>query len=458
MPNMKRSRFVLLIVAAAVFGVVFVPNSGSVIAAEPADLIFPVVGTNHYTDTFGACREIYCTRTHKGVDIMSPKMTPVVAADDGVVRFVNWSTNPADLNPERCCTLTIRHDDGWESWYLHLNNDTTGTDDGLGWGIADGIVPGTEVFAGQLIGWVGDSGNAENAGSHLHWEYHQPDGTVVNPTPYADGAQRITAPLGVVRYSLDFSGFEPIVPGSIGEIGIEATDGLAWSVDVTRRLGSTVFADSGIGTGTSEWDGGSNPPGPYEVTVDFGEHGSETKWIRLGDYEWPFVDDEGSWAGAEIEEMFERGFTEGCDWNLYCPGNTLTRAEIATMLARSMNGVDSYPSYQGHYADVPADEWYTGPIEYLVQEGVLSGGGGTFGVDYPATRALAVDMLMSVLGSPLDATYHGYFSDVPEEAWFRVKVETAHQMGIALGRPDGTFGPYDTLTREEAAAFLMRGL
>jgi peptidoglycan hydrolase-like protein with peptidoglycan-binding domain len=112
---------------------------------------------------------------------MADKMTPVVAVAPGVVRLVNWSSRPDDLNPERCCTLVIRHDDGWESWYIHLDNDTTGTDDGKGWGIKRAIKPGVRVEAGQHIAWVGDSGNAENTAPHIHFELRDPSGTVVNP-------------------------------------------------------------------------------------------------------------------------------------------------------------------------------------------------------------------------------------------------------------------------------------
>ncbi|GMQ94727.1 MAG: hypothetical protein BMS9Abin12_2232 [Acidimicrobiia bacterium] len=142
------------------------------------DLVFPVEGPHRFSDTFWAGRS---HGFHTGQDIMADKMTPVVAAAAGVVRLVNWSSRPDDLNPERCCTLVIRHDDGWESWYIHLDNDTTGTDDGKGWGIKKGIKPGVRVEAGQHIAWVGDSGNAENTPPHVHFELRDPSGTVVNP-------------------------------------------------------------------------------------------------------------------------------------------------------------------------------------------------------------------------------------------------------------------------------------
>ena len=140
-------------------------------------LTFPVDGPHHFADTFWAGRS---HGFHTGQDIMADKMTPVVAAADGVIRLVNW-TSQAHLNRDRCCSLVLRHDDGWESWYIHLDNDTTGTDDGKGWGIKQFVHPGVRVEAGQHIAWVGDSGNAEHTAPHLHYELRDPSGTVVNP-------------------------------------------------------------------------------------------------------------------------------------------------------------------------------------------------------------------------------------------------------------------------------------
>jgi hypothetical protein len=142
-------------------------------------LVFPVEGDSYwYEDWFWAARS---DGNHHAQDLMAPKMTPVLAAASGTITWINWSQDPADLNPDRCCTLVVTHDDGWESWYIHLNNDTPGTDDGAGWGIAPGIELGVHVDAGQLLGWVGDSQSAEETPPHLHFELHDPDGVVVNP-------------------------------------------------------------------------------------------------------------------------------------------------------------------------------------------------------------------------------------------------------------------------------------
>ncbi len=142
-------------------------------------MVFPLVGPRaieaHLTQSFGDPRS--GGRHHEGVDILAPKLTPVVAVADGTVRWL-YGTRGGN-----CCDLAIVHDDGWRSRYIHLNNDTPGTDDGEGYGIARGIRVGARVRAGQVIGYVGDSGNAENTVPHLHFELRRPDGTAVDPYP-----------------------------------------------------------------------------------------------------------------------------------------------------------------------------------------------------------------------------------------------------------------------------------
>ncbi|OFW66296.1 MAG: hypothetical protein A2Z12_09595 [Actinobacteria bacterium RBG_16_68_21] len=142
------------------------------------DLVFPVAGPNGYVDSFFAARG---SGIHHATDIMADKMTPVVAAHDGVVTRINGSGNQSWIDTYgRCCTIHITHDDGWESVYIHLNNDTPGTDDGQGWGIAPDIALGVTVHAGQVIGYVGDSGNAEGTAPHLHFELYDSEGIAVD--------------------------------------------------------------------------------------------------------------------------------------------------------------------------------------------------------------------------------------------------------------------------------------
>ena len=134
---------------------------------------WPVLGGGAVLSVFGAERDLGARR-HAGVDISAPKMTPVVAVRDGTV---------STIHDERgnCCWLGIRHDDGWSSWYLHLNNDIDGSDDGHGVGIRPDLFVGRRVVAGEVIGWVGDSGNAEPSTPHLHFELRMPNGVAIDP-------------------------------------------------------------------------------------------------------------------------------------------------------------------------------------------------------------------------------------------------------------------------------------
>lgn len=135
-------------------------------------MVFPVAGEHSFSRDFGDPRGR--RRAHEGIDILADKLTPVVAVADGTVRWMHAERGGG------CCALSVVHDDGWRSRYIHLNNDTPGTDDGEGYGIARGIREGSQVRAGQVIGFVGDSGNAESTVPHLHFELRRPDGSAVD--------------------------------------------------------------------------------------------------------------------------------------------------------------------------------------------------------------------------------------------------------------------------------------
>jgi len=128
---------------------------------QPGKFVFPVDGPHSYTDTWGAPRS--GGRTHKGTDILAPRGTPVVACVSGVIARTNpWDTGLGGI------TIWLRGDNGYSYYYAHLD------------GIASGIKPGVRVKAGQLLGWVGDTGNADGC-YHLHFEMHPGGGAAVNP-------------------------------------------------------------------------------------------------------------------------------------------------------------------------------------------------------------------------------------------------------------------------------------
>lgn len=141
----------------------------------PFEVIFPQeTSKTYFSSSYGDSRS--GGRSHKGNDLMAPRLTEVYALADGVVFY-------AGINRLSGRNIKIDHGDGWESYYLHLNNDNPGTDDGNApWSLtlAPGIEEGAVVEAGQLIAWVGDSGNAESTAPHTHFELHH-DGSAVNP-------------------------------------------------------------------------------------------------------------------------------------------------------------------------------------------------------------------------------------------------------------------------------------
>jgi murein DD-endopeptidase MepM/ murein hydrolase activator NlpD len=106
---------------------------------------------------------------------MGKKMQQLVAAVDGTVVVLRHETSGN--------SLYLRGDDGWYYAYLHINNDTPGTDDGanrFAQAFAPGLAVGSRVRKGQLVAYMGDSGNAEGTAPHLHFEIRMPNANVWN--------------------------------------------------------------------------------------------------------------------------------------------------------------------------------------------------------------------------------------------------------------------------------------
>jgi hypothetical protein len=164
--------------------------AGSAFAATPKGsvptLIFPVAGPTTYIDDFGQAR---AGGPHQGNDVMATKKTPVVAVEPGKIKF--WTTSAS-----AGCMLYLYGASGTMYEYIHLNNDLTMKNDNRGKCVpgvayARGLKDGAKVSAGQMIGYVGDSGDANGIASHLHFEVHPGGGAAVSPFAYLQAAQHL---------------------------------------------------------------------------------------------------------------------------------------------------------------------------------------------------------------------------------------------------------------------------
>jgi murein DD-endopeptidase MepM/ murein hydrolase activator NlpD len=130
--------------------------------STPGDLGFdgwvcPVQGPTGFGDTWGAPRS--GGRTHQGVDMIANKDVPVVAVVDG---FAQSKVNTLGGN-----TIWFSGADGNKYYYAHLDR----------WAALG------SVTAGTVIGYVGQTGNAQFSVPHLHFEIHPGGGAAVNPYP-----------------------------------------------------------------------------------------------------------------------------------------------------------------------------------------------------------------------------------------------------------------------------------
>lgn len=158
--------------------------------------MFPALGSVSYAGGWGDYRADIPTHFHVGTDIIGSKLQPLVAAVSGRVNHIVQNHVTAGWG------LVITDAEGWDYRYYHMNNDAPGSDDAsnpLAWRFAPGIGEGSTVVAGQLIGYMGDSGDAE-ATPHVHFEIHRPDGSPIDPYPSIRAAQkptRCTPPAGL---------------------------------------------------------------------------------------------------------------------------------------------------------------------------------------------------------------------------------------------------------------------
>ncbi len=150
-------------------------QTGGIIVA--GGLSFPVAGPHTFTDTFGAPRMFGTAfaHLHQGTDIFATEGTPLAAIERGVLIRVGSDT----LGGTK---LWLVGATGTRYYYAHLS------------AFAPGVTEGKVVQAGEIVGFVGRTGNAQGTSAHLHFEVHPDGGPAINPYPLLriiDDAQRL---------------------------------------------------------------------------------------------------------------------------------------------------------------------------------------------------------------------------------------------------------------------------
>ncbi len=252
----------------------------------PFELLHPVGGRPGFSDTFGASRD-GGDRLHHGIDIGAPLGTPVLATAAGVISRI-------DTGETAGLFVEIKHADGWHTRYLHLNNEplptpawpagssasqdeeppgegatstTTTTVPAEGpdvatTGVPPGIAVGVSVGAGDVIGYVGYSGNASSQTPHLHFELRMRDWTPVNPYPFLTGRAEPTT-----RYVVPDITEEPVADSMeiVGHIDPgDGFNGVVWAYAGVAYLGTYGTETACPATGMRRYDV-TDPAAPAEL-------------------------------------------------------------------------------------------------------------------------------------------------------------------------------------------------
>jgi hypothetical protein len=142
-----------------------VPLLSRIISVEDP---FPVAGLAYWVDDWHAYRCCPKPHLHQGVDMMAALGTPVLSVADGTI--TNKVNDPASSG----LGLAVTDRGGTRYFYAHFS------------AFVNGLGIGSRVETGQIIGFVGNTGDASGGPTHLHFEVHPYGGAAVPPKPYVD--------------------------------------------------------------------------------------------------------------------------------------------------------------------------------------------------------------------------------------------------------------------------------
>jgi hypothetical protein len=163
-----------------------------------------------------------------------------------------------------------------------------------------------------------------------------------------------------------------------------------------------------------------------------------------------------------VNTIANAGITGGCGGQNYCPGQAVTRGQMAVFLLRVKDGAGYVPRpcITPMFNDVPCAHVFAIWINELARRGITGGcGGGNYCPDNPVLRdQMAVFLLLTKEGTgymPIPCTTP-MFTDVPCDNPFAKWINELARRGVTSGCGGGNYCPGNAVTRGEMAVFLVR--
>ncbi|WP_019637246.1 S-layer homology domain-containing protein [Paenibacillus fonticola] len=159
-----------------------------------------------------------------------------------------------------------------------------------------------------------------------------------------------------------------------------------------------------------------------------------------------FGDISGHWGQQAIEKWNQYGIVQGFDGK-FRPNAPVTRAEFSVMIDKVMKYIETGNNV---FSDLSPEQWYYGAMIKLNTAGILKGVSGNAMPNETITRQEAAVLLTKAFKTS-DSNNPAIFSDSDQIAdWAKGAVQSLVSSSVIGGRPDGTFGPQESLTRAEA--------
>ena len=228
--------------------------------------------------------------------------------------------------------------------------------------------------------------------------------------------------------------------------------------DLTVTSGGKDVALTDNGDGTYTF---TMPSGDVAITATFAEDPNwEEPEAPATDVSEIFTDVPANhWAKAAIQYVYDNGLMTGVSDTTFAPEATTTRAMIVSMLAR-MENVTS--AADAGFTDVAAGDWYATAVNWAAANGIVSGiGDNTFAPNAPITREQLAAMLMNYAqwkGQDISARADlSDYTDAPS-TWASEAVQWAVAEGLLAGVTDDQLQPQGQATRAQVAAIMQRFL